>query len=101
MERDDKTTTDRPADTTTGDHTRDERPAGPSQPDEGGFEEGVEQAPDEERTPDYARGVHAEDDDTGEVEGRYSRGAEAPGTEEASQEGRFSEGIEQLPHDRD
>jgi hypothetical protein len=102
MERDDDTTTERPGgDPTTGDHTRDERPAGPSQPDEGGYEEGAAQTPDEERTPDYARGVHEEDDDTGEVEGRYSRGAEDPGTEEASKEGRFSEGIEQLPHDPD
>ena len=102
MERDDDTTTDGPAgDPATGGHTRDEHPAGPSQPDEGGFEEGSEQEPGSERTPDFARGVAEERDDTGKAEGRYSRGSEEPATEEASKEGRFSEGIEQLPHDDD
>lgn len=80
---------------------RRERPAGPSQPDDG-FAEGVDQKPDtpeEELTPNFARGISEEQDTDDKAEGRYSRGAEEPGTEEASGEGRFSEGIEQLPHD--
>ena len=103
MERDDDTTTDRPAgDAATGGHSRDEHPAGPSQPDEGGFEEGAEQEPDSRADARLrARRRTRSDDDTGKAEGRYSRGTEDPATEEASNEGRFSEGIEQLPHDGD
>jgi hypothetical protein len=79
-----------------------ERPAGPSQPGEGGFEQGLQHKPDspeEQREPDYARGIDEEHPHM-KAEGRFSRGNEAPGTEEASKEGRFSEGIEQLPHER-
>lgn len=117
MEREDESSTGR--------YTREEpagdapdRPAGPSQPDDG-FAEGAEHrrvpgedepdyargadAPREdddeiEREPDFARGIDAAHDDD-KAEGRYSRGAEAPATEEASHEGRFSEGIEELPHE--
>jgi hypothetical protein len=78
-----------------------DRPAGPSQPGEGGFEEGLDHkpdAPEEEREPDFARGIDEEHPQS-EAEGRFSRGNEDPGTEAASHEGRFSEGIEQLPHE--
>ena len=95
----------------------DEHPAGPSQPDEGGFEEGAERIPeersdygrghddehagtDEGLQPDFARGIDAEHPHN-EAEGRYSRGSEDPATEAASEEGRFSEGVEQLPHERE
>jgi hypothetical protein len=80
-----------------------DHPAGPSQPDEGGFEEGFEEkpdSPDEHREPDFARGID-EEHSHDRPEGRYSRGIEDPATEEESKEGRFSEGIEQLPHERE
>jgi hypothetical protein len=116
MEREDETSTGRyTEDVAPGDAP--DRPAGPSQPDDG-FAEGAERRsrgedepdfarggdrprdPDAvEREPDFARGIDRPHDDSAEAEGRYSRGAEAPGTEEASHEGRFSEGIEQLPHE--
>jgi hypothetical protein len=77
------------------------RPAGPSQPDDG-FAEGIDQKPDgpeEQLTPNFARGIGQERDEGDMAEGRFSRGIEEPGTEEESDEGRFSEGIEQLPHE--
>ncbi len=80
----------------------DEHPAGPSQPEDGGFAEGVDHKPDppeEHLSPDFARGVDAEQPHD-EPEGRFSRGNEEPETEVESKEGRFSEGIEQLPHER-
>jgi len=99
MEREDDTSTGRYTDDVAPGDAPD-RPAGPSQPDDG-FAEGGEHGDlhDVEREPDFARGVDRPHDDDDEAEGRYSRGAEAPGTEEASHEGRFSEGIEQLPHE--
>jgi hypothetical protein len=116
MEREDDTSTGRYTDDVAPGDAPD-RPAGPSQPDDG-FAEGRERhrVPGEEepdyarggdaprdgeieREPDFARGADRPHDDDDEAEGRYSRGAEAPGTEEASHEGRFSEGIEQLPHE--
>jgi hypothetical protein len=98
MERDDDTATGRyTEDVAPGDAP--DRPAGPSQPDDG-FAEGVGDKEGEiTREPDFARGIDEPREDTDQAEGRYSRGAEAPGTEEASGEGRFSEGIEQLPHE--
>ena len=94
MDRDDDVRTREGAE---GDFSRGDRPAGPSQPGEGGFAEGIEQTPDEgEREPDFARGRHESDDDTEEAEGRFSRGAEAPGTEATSGEGNFASGTEQI-----
>jgi hypothetical protein len=80
-----------------------DRPAGPSQPDDG-FAEGADHEPDdadEKRVPDYARGVDAEHDEGDLAEGRYSRGAEEAGTEEGSDEGTFATGTEQVPHERE
>ena len=87
-------------DSSIGEHR--ERPAGPSQPDDG-FAEGVGEKPDspeEELTPNFARGNAEEQDRDDQAEGRYSRGSEEAETEENAHEGRFSEGIEQLPHDQ-
>ena len=71
-----------------------ERPAGPEQP-ESGFEEGLEQrpdTPDEQREPDFARGLASEEPET---KPRFSRGEEElPGSAENQAEGRFSEGLE-------
>jgi hypothetical protein len=99
MDRDDDVTREPATEGSEGDFSRGDRPAGPSQPGEGGFAEGNEQAPDTEREPDYARGRHGSDDDTEEAEGRFSRGAEAPGTEESSGEGTFATGTDQVPDD--
>src|SRR5690349_12881273 len=116
MEREDKSSTGRYARDAGPDDAPD-RPAGPSQPDDGfaegaerrsrgedepDFARGADHRPAEgeiEREPDFARGIDRPRDDTPEAEGRYSRGAEAPGTEEASHEGSFAEGTEQLPHE--
>ena len=63
--------------------TKDSRPAAPQQPDEGGFEEGVERAP--------------EDPEEG-AEGRFSTGVEdRPEDPEKARRRRFSEGEEDLP----
>ena len=71
-----------------------ERSAAPEQPDSG-FEEGLEQrpdTPDEQREPDFARGLTSEETET---KPRFSRGEEEfPDSAESEAEGRFSEGLE-------
>jgi hypothetical protein len=77
-----------------------ERPARPEQVDEG-FAEGVDQKPDspeEEREPNYARGIAHEGAPETERHGRFSEGAEElPDTPEKEIERRFSEGTERSP----
>jgi hypothetical protein len=77
-----------------------EHPARPEQPHEG-FAEGVDQKPDspeEEREPNYARGIAHEGAPGTEGHGRFSEGAEElPDTPEKEVERRFSEGIERSP----
>jgi hypothetical protein len=67
--------------------SKDQRPAAPSQPDEGGFEEGAERAPE---SPEE------------ETEGRYSTGLEdRPADPDKDRKARFSEGEEDLPDSPD
>jgi hypothetical protein len=77
-----------------------EHPARPEQPHEG-FAEGVDQKPDtpeEEREPNYARGISHEGPPGTERHGRFSEGAEEePDTPEKEVERRFSEGVERSP----
>jgi hypothetical protein len=77
-----------------------EHPARPEQTEEG-FATGVDEKPDlpeEEREPNYARGISHEDPPGTERHGRFSEGAETlPDTPEKEIERRFSEGIERSP----
>jgi hypothetical protein len=77
-----------------------EHPARPKQTDES-FATGVDQkpdAPDEEREPNYARGIAHEEPPGTERHGRFSEGAEElPDTTEKEIERRFSEGTERSP----
>jgi hypothetical protein len=77
-----------------------EHPARPEQPHEG-FAEGVDQKPDEpeeEREPNFARGIAHEALPGNERHGRFSEGAEElPDTPEKEIERRFSEGVERSP----
>jgi hypothetical protein len=78
---------------------RDDR-ARPEQRDEG-FETGYDHEPDtpeEEREPNYARGISKEPVPGTEHHGRFSEGQEKlPETPEKKVERRFSEGIEESP----
>jgi hypothetical protein len=78
----------------------DEGPASPEQTDEG-FETGFDQAPDteeEQREPNFARGIAHEEEPGTEHHGRFSEGQEdLPETPEKTVERRFSEGIEESP----
>ena len=75
-------------------------PARPEQPDEG-FATGVDQKPDspeEEREPNYARGISGEGPPGTERHRLFSEGAEEePDTPEKEVERRFSEGVERKP----
>jgi hypothetical protein len=77
-----------------------EHPARPEQTDEG-FATGVDHKPDspeEEREPNYARGIAHEGPPGTERHGRFSEGAEElPDSPEKEIERRFSEGIERSP----
>ena len=77
-----------------------EHPARPEQTDEG-FATGAKQEPDlpeEEREPNYARGISHEDPPGTERHGRFSEGAETLlDTPEKEIERRFSEGVERSP----
>jgi hypothetical protein len=77
-----------------------EQPARPEQTGEG-FATGVDEKPDlpeEEREPNYARGISHEDPPGTERHGRFSEGAETlPDTPEKEIERRFSEGVERSP----
>jgi hypothetical protein len=77
-----------------------EHPARPEQVDEG-FATGVDHKPDspeEEREPNYARGIAHEGPPGTERHGRFSEGAEElPDSPEKEIERRFSEGIERSP----
>jgi hypothetical protein len=79
---------------------RGEHPAAPEQPGQGGFETGLEHAPEtpaEEREPNFARGI-GEDPPEGGRRGRFSEGEEVlPDTPDKNVERRFSEGIERSP----
>ena len=83
-----------------GEHATGKRPARPEQTDEG-FATGIEQKPDtpeEEREPNFARGISHEDPPGTEDRGRFSEGQEElPDTPEKEIERRFSEGIERSP----
>jgi hypothetical protein len=80
---------------------RNEHPASPEQPGQGGFETGADHAPDtpeEQLQPNFARGISAEDQPAGGRRGRFSEGEEElPDTPDKNVERRFSEGIEQSP----
>ena len=80
-----------------GEHTH---PARPEQTD-AGYGTGAEQTPDtpdEEREPNYARGIANEDVPGTEKHGRFSEGAEdLPDSPEKEIERRFSEGVERSP----
>jgi hypothetical protein len=78
-----------------------EHPAKPEQTDEG-YERGYDQrrdTPDEEREPNYARGVAHERPPGTERHGRFSEGQEKlpRDTPEKRVERRFSEGVERNP----
>ena len=77
-----------------------DRPARPEQTDEG-FETGYDQkrdTPEEEREPNFARGIAHEDPPGTDHHGRFSEGQEElPETPEKEVERRFSEGIERSP----
>jgi hypothetical protein len=87
-----------------GKMTKDSRPAAPQQPDEGGFEEGVERAPEgpeEEAEGRFSTGLEDRPaDPSKERKGRFSEGEEdLPETPQKSAERRFSEGQERGPKD--
>jgi hypothetical protein len=84
--------------------SKDQRPASPSQPEEGGFEEGAERAPEspeEESEGRYSTGLEDRPKDPDKArKARFSEGEEdLPDTPEKTAEGRFSEGQEQGPKD--
>lgn len=84
--------------------SKDQRPAGPSQPEEGGFEEGVERAPEspeEESEGRYSTGLEDRPEDPDkDRKARFSEGEEdLPDTPDKTAERRFSEGQEQGPKD--
>jgi hypothetical protein len=97
MESDDKRRTAEDAAEERREH---EHPARPEQSDEG-FATGVDQKPDspeEEREPNYARGIADEGPPGTERQRRFSEGAEElPDTPEKEVERRFSEGVERSP----
>ena len=90
----------RTADEAAAERLEHEHPARPEQTEEG-FATGVDEKPDlpeEEREPNYARGISHEDPPGTERHGRFSEGAETlPDTPEKEVERRFSEGIERSP----
>ena len=75
-------------------------PARPEQTD-AGFATGAKQepdTPDEQREPNFARGIAHEDVPGTEKHGRFSEGAEQePDSPEKEIERRFSEGVERSP----
>jgi hypothetical protein len=80
---------------------RHKAPARPDQPDEG-FETGFErpgETPEEEREPNFARGIAEEPVPGTEEHGRFSKGHEKTpaDTPEKKVERRFSEGQERSP----
>ena len=98
MERHDET--DRTAEEAAAEQVEHENPARPEQIDEG-FETGFDQerdTPEENREPNFARGIADEDAPGTEKHGRFSEGQEElPDSPEKEVERRFSEGIERSP----
>jgi hypothetical protein len=77
------------------------RPAQPVQKDSG-FAEGIDRKPDtpeEERGPDFARGIRTSPEEEAEQTRRFSEGIEQTPADspEKNVERRFSEGIERSP----
>jgi hypothetical protein len=91
---------ERTAEDAAAERLKHKHPARPEQVDEG-FAEGVDKKPDlpeEEREPNYARGIAHEGPPGTERHGRFSQGAEElPDTPEKEVERRFSEGTERSP----
>jgi hypothetical protein len=72
-------------------------PAQPEQP-ENGFAEGIEELPNDEREPDFARGVRQGPEAELEHRGRFSEGIEEfPDSPDKLREGDFATGIEGGP----
>jgi hypothetical protein len=102
VERDDDR--ERTAEDAAAERALHEHPARPEQPGEG-FAEGYEHVPEtpeeeleEEREPNFARGISHEDPPGTEHHGRFSEGQEElPETPDKTVERRFSEGIEESP----
>jgi len=102
VERDDDRV--RTAEEAAAEQAQNEHPARPEEPGEG-FATGYEHAPEtpeeeleEEREPNFARGISREDAPGTERHGRFSEGQEElPDTPEKTIERRFSEGIEESP----
>jgi hypothetical protein len=102
MEREDEQA--RTAEEAAAERVEHEHPASPEQPHEGfgtGFHHGPEtpeEELEEEREPNFARGIAHEGPPGTEHHGRFSEGQEKlPETPDKTVERRFSEGIEESP----